>query len=71
MKIELRELSVQDNEEIFEMIQEIGPGENGFVNSLYDNSFNHFQIKLRKNDEMSKGSTWNLIWCRKPFIGFI
>lgn len=41
--IELRELTTNDSTDVFEMIQEMGKGENGFVNSLYSDNFPLFQ----------------------------
>jgi Predicted acetyltransferase len=32
MNAELKELSLSDEEDVYEMLKEIGPGENGFVN---------------------------------------
>ena len=52
MKIELRQLSLQDGETFHEMIQEIGPGENWFENSWYNKDFQEF---LQKNDNNAKG----------------
>ncbi|WP_217587535.1 GNAT family N-acetyltransferase [Lentibacillus saliphilus] len=53
--IELRELTTHDGTDVFEMVQEIGTGENGFDNSLYSDSFLLFQEKLLSNYEMSEG----------------
>ncbi|PES74603.1 GNAT family N-acetyltransferase [Bacillus cereus] len=53
--IELRELTTNDGTDVFEMIQEIGKGQNGFVNSLYSDNFSLFQEKLLRNYEMSEG----------------
>src|SRR5699024_4779747 len=53
--IEIRELTTNDGADVFEMIQEIGTKENGFVNSLYADSFPLFQEKLLRNYEISKG----------------
>lgn len=53
--IELRELTPNDGPDIFEMIQEIGVGENGFTNSLYSDKLFLFQEKLLRNYEMSEG----------------
>lgn len=36
MLIELKEASLSDGRDIFEMIMEIGPGENEFVNNGFD-----------------------------------
>lgn len=52
---ELRELTIDDGNDVFDMIQEIKEGENGFVNSLYAASFSEFQEKLSKNVETAKG----------------
>lgn len=53
--IEVRELTTIDGTDVFEMVQEIGTEENGFVNSLYADSFPLFQEKLLRNYEISKG----------------
>src|SRR5699024_3853715 len=53
--IEIRELTTNDGADVFEMIQEIGTKESGFVNSLYADSFPLFQEKLLRNYEISKG----------------
>jgi predicted acetyltransferase len=53
--IELRKLTTNDGADVFEMIQEIGKGENGFTNSLYSDDFSSFQEKLLRNYEMSEG----------------
>lgn len=55
MLLELKELSARDGIEIFEMIKEIGPGENGFVNSGYDMSYDEFSGYLEDNINYSKG----------------
>lgn len=51
MKIELKQLSLNDGPEITEMLQEIGPGENGFENSGYDMELKEY---LTKYDKQSK-----------------
>src|SRR5699024_2285718 len=53
--IEIRELTTNDGADVFEMIQEIGTKESGFVNSLYTDNFPLFQEKLLRNYEISKG----------------
>ncbi|WP_121615449.1 GNAT family N-acetyltransferase [Virgibacillus halodenitrificans] len=53
--IELRKLTINDGTDVFEMVQEIGKGENGFTNSLYSEEFSIFQEKLLRNYEMSEG----------------
>lgn len=55
MKIELRELSLCDGEEILEMLREIGPGENGFMNDGYDMDAAAFGDYLYRNMQMAKG----------------
>jgi predicted acetyltransferase len=55
MKIELIELSLQDGREIYDMLQDIGEGENGFMNSAYGLTYDEFKEFLAKNVSMSKG----------------
>ncbi|GKU28545.1 GNAT family N-acetyltransferase [Clostridium folliculivorans] len=53
--IELRELSPEDGIEIYNMLQEIGPGENGFFNDGYNYSFDDFGKYLLDNYNASRG----------------
>ncbi|GFZ31702.1 acetyltransferase [Clostridium zeae] len=53
--IELRELSLEDDIEIYNMLQEIGPGENGFFNDGYKYPFDSFGKYLLENYNASKG----------------
>lgn len=46
--IELKAASVDDGRDIFDMLVEIGPGENGFVNSSYDIDYSQFPSFIRK-----------------------
>lgn len=55
MHIELRKLSLEDDDEILEMINEIGPGENGFMNEEYDMDSVQFKGYLKERDDMSMG----------------
>lgn len=55
LQVELRELKPRGNREIYEMIQEIGHGENGFVNSLYSDDIDSFQMKLEWNHQTAAG----------------
>ena len=55
MQIELRELSQNDGNDILEMIREIGPGENGFMNDGYDMDEIRFKDYLYENINSSKG----------------
>ncbi|MEI6426545.1 MAG: GNAT family N-acetyltransferase [Candidatus Absconditabacteria bacterium] len=51
MKIELRQLSLTDGTEITEMLQEIGPGENGFENTGYDTPLDEYLEKYNKQSQ--------------------
>lgn len=55
VKIELRSLSLNDGKDIFDMLQQIGPGENGFSGSGYDIDFADFPAYLNAQIEMSNG----------------
>ena len=54
-KVELRELSMDDGHEILEMLKEIGPGENGFINDAYEVSALEFKGYLAKKVDISRG----------------
>lgn len=54
-QIELRELSQDEGDDILEMIREIGPGENGFMNNGYDMDETEFKDYLYRNIDMSNG----------------
>ncbi|WBW97335.1 GNAT family N-acetyltransferase [Oceanirhabdus sp. W0125-5] len=51
----LKELSLNDGQEILDMIREIGPGENGFGNSGWDMKDEEFEWYLRRNIRMAQG----------------
>ncbi|MCX7709725.1 MAG: GNAT family N-acetyltransferase [Clostridia bacterium] len=55
MIIELKELSMDDGKDIFDMIKEIGPGENGYTNTGYDMDYQSFSGYLQMNSDMAKG----------------
>jgi predicted acetyltransferase len=55
MTIELRELCIQDGSDIFDMLKEIGPGENGFINGAYGLSREEFKGFLEQNLQHSNG----------------
>ena len=55
MEIKLKELTRDDGQDVYEMMQEIGPGENGYHNNGYGLSFDEFQEYLSDNVDMSKG----------------
>ncbi|RYD04829.1 hypothetical protein N752_12955 [Desulforamulus aquiferis] len=48
----LKELSITDGQDIKDMLKEIGPGENGFLNDAYNADFTDF---LQKYISLSKG----------------
>lgn len=56
MNIYLEELGLHASEDIYEMVQEIGEGQNGFINSLLSNDQTEFNEKLVRYHEMSKGT---------------
>ena len=53
--VELRELSLDDGRDVFDMIREVGPGESGFVNSGHDLACEDFPVYLRGQADMSRG----------------
>lgn len=55
MKVELRKLSNKDGRNIYDMLQEIGPGENGFGNCGFNITFDKFSEYIDKNIAFSKG----------------
>ncbi|HYF82977.1 MAG TPA: GNAT family N-acetyltransferase [Clostridia bacterium] len=55
MLIELIELSAQDGIDVFDMLKEIGPGENGFMNSAYGITSEEFPNYLEEIMNYSKG----------------
>jgi len=55
MQVELRELSLDDGVDVFEMVREVGPGENGFSNSGYDLEYAGFPDYLRGQVHMAEG----------------
>lgn len=55
MKIELKALSITDNKEVYEMIKEIGLGENGFTTNFPEFSFEDFKQALPRLVEKSEG----------------
>ena len=55
MQIELKECSMSDGRDILEMIREIGPGENGFLNDEFNMDDSDFGAYLERNVNMSNG----------------
>ncbi|WP_314586028.1 GNAT family N-acetyltransferase [Paenibacillus terrigena] len=54
-QIELRELQAEEDDVLYEMIREVGEGQNGFINSLYASDREEFQARLRRNAEIAQG----------------
>jgi predicted acetyltransferase len=55
MKIEIRNLSLNDGQVIYEMLQEMPTEENGFLNAMHHATFEEFKSWLLKSDNESKG----------------
>ena len=55
MGLELRQLSKVDDMRFYHMMQEMGPGENGFHNSMYGLTPQQFRHALSGADKMSRG----------------
>lgn len=55
MDIRLTELQPNESVDIYNMVKEIGPGENGFVNSLNVANFERFQEEILRNYDGSRG----------------
>ncbi|OAB38358.1 GNAT family N-acetyltransferase [Paenibacillus glacialis] len=55
MEVILKELLIKEAKEIHDMALEIGPGENGFVNSLYTTSEDMFSEKILRCHDMARG----------------
>lgn len=53
MNAELRKLS--DGPEVYQMVLEIGPGENGFVNGLLSDNYSDFKLLVKRYIAMSDG----------------
>lgn len=52
---ELKELSLSDGKDVYDMIQQIGEGENGFLNGGYGLSFDMFSDFLEGHYKMGRG----------------
>ena len=48
MNIEIKKLSLEDGEEIYEMLQNIPANENGFINNVTGKSYEEFKVWLVK-----------------------
>lgn len=54
MNYELRKLTINDDRDIYEMLQEIPRDENGFMNSINGKTYEEFKQWLIVSDEFSK-----------------
>lgn len=55
MKLYLRALSKNEGKQIFDMLQEIAPNDNGFRNEMHGVSYQEFTVWLERNEGFSKG----------------
>ncbi len=55
MNINLKKLSESDGHDVYEMIKEIGEGENGFINNFPLSGFEDFRNSLPRYVEISQG----------------
>ncbi|GIP29400.1 GNAT family acetyltransferase [Paenibacillus sp. J23TS9] len=55
MKIQVKALSESDDQSIFEMIEEIGLGENGYTTNFPNHDYEQFKASLPRMIEISKG----------------
>ncbi len=55
MDYEMRQLSVEDGTEIYEMLQELPKDENGFINGVNGKTFEEYKKWLIKSDNTAKG----------------
>lgn len=55
MKIEIKALTESDDQYIFEMIKEMGLGENGFTTDFAEHDYEEFKNCLSRQVEISKG----------------
>jgi len=56
MHVALRELGLTDSREIFDMIKEIGPGENGYQNGGHAMDFADFPAYLARHVQFARGT---------------
>lgn len=52
--MELRKLKINDDRDVYEMLQKLPEDENGFTNIFYGLKFEEFKAKLIKEDNSSK-----------------
>lgn len=55
MNFELKKLAINDDVDIYEMLQEIPKDENGFINTVNGMTFEEYKKWLIRSDSMSKG----------------
>ena len=73
MNIELRQLSTNDDIDVYDMLQEIPRDENGFINGCNGRTFEDYKKWLIKSENIAKGirlEDWmvpqNAYWIRNP-----
>lgn len=54
MCFEIRKLSINDGQDIYEMLQELPADENGFINSVKDKTFDEYKKWLKKSAERAE-----------------
>lgn len=54
MKIEIRQLSLENDHAEYDMLQDIGANENGFTNEVNVTSFEQYKVWLTQEDDYSK-----------------
>lgn len=62
MTIELREATEDDGRDVYEMLMEIGEGENGFSNSAYGVAYEEFPNYLKRQVDISRGIGLDISW---------
>lgn len=55
VKIYLKQLSLSDGEDYYDMLKHIGLYENDFTNPVHDMNYDEFKLWLKEQDDWSKG----------------
>lgn len=56
MKIELKQLSVNDGLDVYQMLKDIPENENGFINSAHNKTYEEYKEWLIRSDYLSKSN---------------
>ncbi|MCL2322006.1 MAG: GNAT family N-acetyltransferase [Oscillospiraceae bacterium] len=62
MSIELKQLSTEDGEDVYDMLQEIGTNEYGFMNEVKGMSFDEYKLWLKQEDGYSRAENLPENW---------